>query len=489
MRYLWILILACLPLVVLTIASFVEAFSPEPPLDAAVQDARLAEDRQLAADATQDAAAETPLVDALAKTDLLARQPHPLPDAKSESLAAVVAGWKRSEQARELAMKCQMALPPPIDAETSASARRQAADLASRRLHDFFTAEREPAATHGLGAETFFKLVAERSKRLEAEVAQYKREDSIANALDQAADDLNAGRYEACLALLASEPLGALHEGDVGERVDSLRKRAEYRQAAEELVSRRADGEADRDLKQAIESFLRRRPSPPSPAEADLRTQLLRRRDALTLAITIAELADPPDLQTLLVQAAAIFEQPDVDEATRQRIRAQAVEWLEEKGFPRLEPPSDLIGKQEAVTKNGQRKIGIFFLPTGAEQWRFWTEREHRKLRPRGDEQIARDSFEQPPGTPRYVVWAQQYHDASSKLIRQGGSRDDWQAFARQCESWEQELTAYREAWGVDEPPDSACRRWSFSAAAATARTIVERWRQFEQVLAKSSST
>lgn len=489
MKYLWILMLACLPLVVLTIASFVEAFGPEPPLDAAVQDAQLAEDRKLAADAAQDAAAEAPLVEALAKTDLLARQPHPLPEVQSEALAAVVASWKRSEQARELAMKCLIALPPPADADAPASARRQTADLASRRLHEFLTAEQGPAAAHGLGAETFFKLVAERSKRLETEVAEYKREDSIASALDQAADDLNAGRYEACLAVLASEPLGGLHEGEVGERAALLRKRAEYRQTAEELISRRPDGEADRDLKRAIESFLRRHSAPPSPAEAELRTQLLGRRDALALAITIADLADPPDLETLLVQAAAIFEQPGVDDATRQRVRAQAIEWLEEKGFPRLEPPTDLIGKQEAITKSGQRKIGVFFLPAGAEQWRFWTKREHRKLRPRGDEQIARDSFAQPPGTPQYVVWAQQYHEASSKLIRQGGSRDDWQDFAVQCESWEQELTAYREAWGVDEPPDSACRKWNFSAAAATARTIVERWRQFEQVLAKSSRT
>ncbi|HUY87906.1 MAG TPA: hypothetical protein VMV10_04140 [Pirellulales bacterium] len=489
MRYLLILILACLPLVVLTIASFVEAFGPEPPLDAAAQDAQLAEARKLAADTAQAAAAEAPLVEALAKTDLLARQPHALPATESDTLGAIVETWKRSEHARSLAMNCLTALPPPVEDDAPAAARRRGADLAARRLQDFLAAEREPAATHGLGADTFFKLVAERSKRLENEVAQYKREDNIASALDQAADDLNAGRYEACLALLASEPLGGLHEGDVGERVDALRKRAEYRQAAEELISRRPDGEADRDLKRAIESFLRRYPTPPSPAEADLRTQLLHRRDALTLAITIAELADPPDLETLLVQAAAIFEQPGVDEATRQRVRAQAVEWLDAKGFPRLEPPTDLIGKQEAITKSAQRKIGIFFLPTGAEQWRFWTDREHRKLRPRGDEQIARDSFDRPPGTPQYVVWAQQYNDASAKLIRQGGSRDDWQDFARQCEAWEQELTSYREAWGVDEPPDRACRRWSFLGAAATARTIVERWRQFEQVLAKPSST
>lgn len=489
MKYALILISACLPLLALTGWSFVQALDSGAAPDAAALDAQLAESRQLADETAKDAAAETPLIQALAQTDLLARQPHALPATEGDPLGAVVQAWRRSEEARILTMKYLAVAPASVDEDAPAATRRETAEIGARRLHEYLSAEREAAASKGLGAEGFFKLVAERTKRLQAEAARYQRQDEIVNALSRATDDLNAGRYADCLALLASEPLTDTREGETGQKIELLRKRAEYRQAAEELASRRAAGKADRELEQAIENFLRRHPTPPSPAEAELRAQLIRRRDDLVLAITIADLANPPDLETLLVQAAEIFAQPGVDRATRNRVRAQAAEWLQTKGFPRFEVPGDLFGKQEAVTKNGQRKIGIFFLPAGAEQWRFWADREYRKLRPRGDEQIARDSFERPPGTPQYVVWAQRYNEASAKLIRQVGSQDDWQEFARQCEAWEQELTAYREAWGVDDEPDRACRAWSFLNAAATARTIVERWSQFEQVMEKSSST
>lgn len=489
MKYSLILIAACLPLVALTGWSFVEAFDSDAAPDAAAGDAQLADARQLAAETAAEAAAEAPLVQALAKTDLLARQPHELPAAKGESLEAVAASWRRSETARALTMQYLAAAPQAVDEDAPASALRRAAETSAANLRHFLDSARESPGSKNLGAEGFLKLVADRAKRLQAEASRYQRQDNIASALDQAADDLNAGRYEDCLALLASDPLSGAREGETGQRIELLRKRAEYRQTAEELATRRSAGPADRELQQAIENFLRRHPTPPSPAEAELRTQLIRRRDDLTLAITIANLADPPDLETLLAEAAEIFSRPSVDQATRNRVRAQAVEWLEAKGFPRLEVPSDLFGKQEAVTKNGQRKIGIFFLPAGAEQWRFWTDRENRKLRPRGDEQIARDSFDRPPAAPQYVAWAQQYNDASAKLIRQDATLDDWRQFAEQCEAWEQELTAYREAWGVDNQPDRACRGWSFLAAAATARSIVAHWSQFEQVMFKSPST
>jgi hypothetical protein len=487
MKYTLILILACLPLVALTGWSFVEALGADEQASAAAQDVRLAEARQAAVQAAAEVAADGPLLRELAKTNLLASQPRELPSVQNEPLTSAAEAWRRSERARSMAMKYLAALPPPIDENASPAERKQAAEEASKRLRAFLADERDQGAAPTPGAEAFLKLLAERASQLQGEIAKYQRQDNIASALAEAAEDLNRGRYDDCLAVLASEPLGGIREGDAGERVQVLRNRAEYRQAAEELLSRLSAGEADRELHQAIEAFLRRRPTPPSPAEAGLKARLIERRDALKLAIAIADLADPPDLETLLDQAVAIFEQPGVAEAARRNVRAQAVEWLKTKGFPPLEVPSDLLGKQEAITKNGQRKIGIFFLPTGAEQWRFWTSRQNRELRPRGDEQIARDSFEQPPATPRYVAWAQQYNEASARLVRQGGSKSDWQDFARRCDAWEQELTAYRETWGVAEEPDRSCRAWSFAGAAATARTLADRWRQFEQVLGKSS--
>lgn len=487
MKYTLVLILACLPLVVLTSWSIVEALGAGEEASAAAEDARLTEAQRSATDAAAEVAADGPLLRELAKTNLLATQPRALPSVQDDRLASAADAWRGSERARALATKYLAALPPRLDEDASAADRRQAAEDALKRLKAFLAEEREQGAEATHGAEAFLKLLVERTKQLQGEIAAYQRQDNIAGALAEAVADLNAGRYDACLALLASDPLSAIREGDAGQRVQTLRQRAEYRQAAEELQSRRPAGEADRELCQAIEAFLRRRPTPPSPAEAGLKAQLVERRDALKLAIAIADLANPPDLETLLAQAAAIFEQPGVDRATRERVRVHVLDWLLSRGFPRLQAPADLLGKQEAVTKNAQRKIGIFLLPTGAEQWRFWTSRANRELRPRGDEQIARDSFELPPATPRYVAWAQQYNDASAKLVRQGGSNGDWQDFARQCDAWEQELTAYRETWGVAEEPDRSCRAWSFLDAAATARTIVKRWEQFEQVSGKSS--
>ncbi|HEV7221583.1 MAG TPA: hypothetical protein VGN42_02720 [Pirellulales bacterium] len=487
MKYALILILACLPLVALTGWSFVEALGADEQAGVAAQDARLAEARQAAAGSAAEVAADGPLLRELAKTNLLASQPRALPSVQDDRLASAADAWRRSERARGMAMKYLAMLPPPIDENASAAERKQAAQDASKRLRAFLADERDAGADQTPGADAFLKLLAERTKQLQGEIAQYQRQDNVASALAEAAEDLNRGRYDDCLAVLASDPLGGIREGDAGERIQALRKRAEYRQAADELQSRPSAGEADRELYQAIDAFLRRRPTPPSPAEASLKTQLIERRDALKLAIAIADLADPPDLETLLAQAAAIFEQPGVERATRERVRAHVLDWLLTRGFPRLLPPSDLLGKQEAITKNAQRKIGIFLLPTGAEQWRFWANRQNRELRPRGDEQIARDSFEQPPATPRYVAWAQQYNDVSAKLVRQGGSQGDWRGFAQRCDAWEQELTAYRETWGVAEEPDRSCREWSFLGAAATARTLVDRWRQFEQVLGKSS--
>ncbi|HVW38280.1 MAG TPA: hypothetical protein VHB99_13285, partial [Pirellulales bacterium] len=71
MKYALILILACLPLLALTGWSFVQAFDSGAAPDAAALDAQLAEASELADKTAKDVAAETPLVQALAKTDVL----------------------------------------------------------------------------------------------------------------------------------------------------------------------------------------------------------------------------------------------------------------------------------------------------------------------------------------------------------------------------------------------------------------------------------
>ncbi len=487
MRPLLILLLACLPLLGLTVWSFVEALAPIAPAAGSIAPPDLEESRNLAADATAQFAAAEPLARALERGDLLALNHRELPSESNERLKELAKAWEVSEQARSLARAAAAIVPRALDEDAPASARREHAENSLTKLREFASAEREGPAAQLTGADSLFKLLDARAKRLQGELARYRHEDSILAALEQASDELDAGRYDASLAILGSEPLAGLRDGETGQRVQLLRKRAAYRQAAERLLARQPSTEADRELFANTEAFLRSFSKAPSPAEAELSDRLMRKRDRLQLAIAIADLANPADLETLLAQAAAIVDRDQVEQATEERIRSHVISWLLNKGFPRLEPPADLIGKQEAVTKNDQRKIGIFFLPPGAEQWRFWNNRRDREQRPRGDEQIPRDSFQRPPATPMYVVWAQEYNDESVKLIKQGGGVKDWQEFARRCDERQQELAAYREKWGIDEEPDRSCLDWNFLDAAATARTIIERWPQFEQVLGKST--
>lgn len=165
------------------------------------------------------------------------------------------------------------------------------------------------------------------------------------------------------------------------------------------------------------------------------------------------------------------------------RARRQFNDWLLRRGLPRIEVPETLLDKQEAITKAGQRKIGLFVLPLGAESYRFWTDPARRYALPRGEEHISRGALEQPPSTPRYVAWAEGYNAQVTKLRGGPATRSDWQRFADDCDVWQRQFAAYREKWGDDEPGRSL-RDWPFAAAAVTARNVLRRWVDYEQVCA-----
>jgi hypothetical protein len=68
-------------------------------------------------------------------------------------------------------------------------------------------------------------------------------------------------------------------------------------------------------------------------------------------------------------------------------------------------------------------------------------------------------------------------------LVRRPAGRDDWQQFADDCETWQQQLAAYREQWGVDDEPDRTCREWSFVDAATLARNLLQRWERYRVIV------
>ncbi|HUY34930.1 MAG TPA: hypothetical protein VMV69_19440 [Pirellulales bacterium] len=483
MKYTVTLLSACTPLVALTIWSFIELALPAAGRRGALAGVDVAATTRLADDTAARCEEARSFIAQLAETDLLDARPAELAPAKSDRTKSLAGKWRQSVEARALLVKYHALQVRAVDSAAEPGQRERQAKEAVRALEQFITAERPAAQVPG--ADVFFDLLGRRVERLKAEIAGYDTQSSIADALGKASDEMNAGKAEACLARLDNEPLTLARDAQTQVKLQALRRRAEFRLAADRLQQRKPALPADRDLLRALEDFLHRFPEPPSEAERDRRAQLQRRRDRLKVDIAIADLAQPTDLETMLTQAALIVGDSTVDQASRDRARAHVVEWLLSSGLPRRTFPDSLLGKQEAETKNGQRKIGKFLLPPGAEQWRFWTDKRHQTERPRGDEQISRDSLVAIPATPMYVRWAREYNDLSEQLVRQGGTEEQWRAFARRCDEIDEELAAYREHWGVDEEPDKSCRDWSFRPRAATARQIVEHWSQFEQVLGK----
>lgn len=482
MRYLTLLFITCTPLAALTGWSLWRATSGPAVIDAAAEADNLDAAKKLANEAAARVEAISPVVSELGRSDLLAARSDILSvEPQKTPLGAVVEGWRASVDARRLVKKyADLNLaPPPADAPPAA--RRNMAETRLAKLREFINGERSSFAE----AADFFSLLNHRASELENEVLRFESQDRVAEARGQAIDDLNRGRYDACLKALDSAVLAQVTDPELIEQLRTLRKRAEYRRAWSQLDARRPAGAADRDLYNALGDFLRTYADAPTPAEADMQAKIEARHARLETELAVASLDEVTELDTLLVQAARIVGDQHIEEPIRQKARRQVVDWLERHGFPRWKPPDDLLGKKEAVTKSGQRKIGIFLLPPGAEQYRFWTERSHRERARQGDEQISRDSFDSPPAMPRYVAWSDAYNGESDKLIREGGGKTAWQQFADHCQSWQKELEAYRQQWGIEQEPDRTCRDWTFLDAAATARSVLRHWDEFEHVLGR----
>jgi hypothetical protein len=193
------------------------------------------------------------------------------------------------------------------------------------------------------------------------------------------------------------------------------------------------------------------------------------------------------DLDSLMERAVAVLGGGEAQEYEKTKVRQKLKDWIKTNAFPRIKAPATLQGKKEAITAAGTRKLGLFELPLpGSPQYYFWTDAK-RKASPalkKGEEQISVTALLQPPDTPQYLIWEREYAKSVDDLLDGGATaKEDWDRFASQCESWQDQLIAYREKWGVGEDPDRACRDWSFKKAAQTARQIVRHWNEFQRVL------
>ena len=485
MRYLSIVFLACTPLAVLTGWSFWHAVRGPAASNGTSAAFDAGELGKRSAELAEEAKQEEAFAKELLRANLLDANADALADPADAKLQAAATGWNHSRQARELAAKFVRAAGTNLSDDATPAVRRRELEAAIGRLHDFIAKERSNYVGQVEGADELFAMLDHRVHQFEAEIDSFKRKDRVAEAVAAVKNDLEQGRYEACLKRLSADPLASANDPELRDDLQLLRKRAEYRRTWEDLEAKNSQANGGRDLYNQLEAFLRRYPDPPTPAENDLHAQIERQRDHLKSEMSVSNLDQARDLDTLLLEAAAIVSNAKIEEAVKQHARHQVTDWLANH-LPKISPPASLLGKQEAVTKSGQRKIGIFFLPPGAEQYRFWAERRDRSERPRGDEQFARGAFEQEPATPQYVLWSQQYNESLQTILSDGAARTDWQAFADNCDAWQQQLAAYRERWGVDDEPDRSCREWSFRDAAAIAGNVLRRWEQYEAVLGRA---
>lgn len=478
MPYSLLLIIACSPLAALTGYSLWQAATSAAPATRNAEPLDTARISKQAGEAAASAAELQPLVPSLASADLLDANPSDL-DGADAKLKAAWGGWR---EAGRLVSKYSRIGATAIAADRPPAARRQEAQAVLERLRGFVESEKRNYAGHLTGADDFFALLQRREQGLAKEIEIYREQDRVAEAAAAAKNDLSQGRYDACLKLLDSDPLAHVADPDLAEQLKDLRKRAEYRRAWEELDHTVAPA-ADRDLYGKIQAFLRRYPDPPTAAERDLQAQLERRRDRLKSEISVHDLDRADDLDTLLAEAAQIVANDQIEEPIKQKARRQVSDWLEEH-LPKIEAPSSLLGKKEAITKSGQRKIGIFFLPEGTVTYRFWTDAKNRDKLRQGEDQISTSALDQPPATPQYVAWAQNYKSESAQVLRAAATRAEWRQFADDCDAWQQQLTAYREQWGVEDEPDRSCREWSFGGAGQIARNVLRKWEDYEAVVA-----
>jgi hypothetical protein len=502
MKYTLILFLACVPLVVLTGRSFVDAvlgsghFAVAPSSAANAHDAEV-QKAALDSKSSGDAAGTDLLfVDQLAATSLWEMPAKQSWTSAGDELKAVVEPLQQFTLGRQLVdrfapLADRLAARRPA-ASDSIAERREKAETARAKIEEFnkkYRAEYVDAASGEKvrGAAALFELLDRRSNAYTAEVAKLDLLISIAKSLPIARDDLDRGQYKECAELLAADPLDQATAPETLAEIELLRKRARFGLDLAELGSRNKAGPRDRDLLLLGDAFLAKYAKVPTAAEEAKLSQVRQWRDQLEADLLCDELKKIDELEPLLERAAAVVKHKARDAKHIEQARQAVTDWLATKGFPRMQPPADLAGKQEAWTKNGQRLFGYFDLPAGVEQWRYWRDAKGFNLRDPllGDQEIPRSSFTQDPVVPKYVEWATQYNTDTARLISQPSTKEQWQSFIEWCGQTDEDLVSYRNrrGVGVDNEPDRSCASWTFSEQAAVARTVIAKWDEFQRVM------
>jgi hypothetical protein len=485
-------IAAMIPLLVLTVDSFVELRGMTAETPAAENDPRYLEIQKLIDTARQNEsnpeeqlAADAKLAHELGAGGLLeARLPAAVPSAST--LHETADKWRKFDEARDFVLKAKKlrllrtgSLRPP-ESETEA-------DKEVKEIDDFNSqAARKALIDDFPPASELFGLVDARQAMLKAALDQFAERKRIAAAVARVREHFQNQRFDECLLALEQDELKNLSNSELTIEFVSLRHRAQFRVDGKKLLGSMTADPAGQDQLKSYEAFFLLHTAPPTEDERAQYTEIERRRDVVKINLLLEHLRPAPDVITLLTTAATICAAKHADPELKNRARTQVRQWLlSERGLAHKETPVFLQdGKKEAITKRGQRKLGFFSLPEGAAQTRFWETSAgyQNRVPPLGTERFGEGDLQQLPDTPQYMKWADEFNETSQQLVRGRSTRDQWEHFARRCAEMQTELVRYREKYGIKEEPDGSCRGWDFHAHATVAHDVVDHWEQYDEV-------
>jgi hypothetical protein len=485
------LIGGCVPLAALTVASFVDLGTAEPPFAEALApiDGRL--EAAAAEDAAKTARAEAPLAKELNAADLFGIEALPaVQNAPAESpLRPLAEAWPLWTGARQLVTRV-------VDAEQLANSNDL--DQLKEAAEQFAAIQKKYEKAPPRGAERLIETLQRRQAAVRVKIAKKEREIEANQILAQARTAFRPQQYETCLRLcdqLLTTYADAL-DNSILAKVRVLRERAEFWSDAERLAGLLVAANEPPQRMTRLREFLDKYPDRRERTESELKILEDRERELRRLEAAAAETEqgqaaarsmeqlrrDPPaDLADRLARAREIAGQyPSA--AVRAQLRREARAWLAQS-LPEkqlAEPPQF----REMETTRGELIRGFIKEVKGpdgsATGYKRYSTQE-QMLRPVAEVGTYRpeDLRRRPAETvPRTCVT--RYHEARDRVLAAPAERDAWQTLAELCNAIDGELRAYR------AKPGAGRDELSFAAEERFARRAVEGslWEQIAQLFA-----
>lgn len=482
MRPLLILTAGCLPLAVLTVASFVELGSIDEQLGAPNRPPIVEVETSSAGLAAQ-LSQEKPLVADLAETDLLAGETlRGLDEIGEESgLRPVQDSWPRWVRAREMIAKLlrverrtASAVPgrlDPMPLEDLDGVASRLVDLRERcetAKREYDALRKEYQGSPGGGTAELVAIVDARIAEFDRRIQQCDQRLEAANTLSDARAAFQPGKYGDCVGLCDKllADYASAHSPAVVSKVQILRERARFWDDAERLLAR-LDDTSGAERRALLENFLGKYRDRALRTEAeqrilddcDERLRQVKGELAATAANRAAEKLIhqldqnlPLAFDDRLRGAVRIVDRYPTD-SVKMTLRGNAREWLREFLPEKLLAESPQL--KEAETTRHEIVRGFFSEVVGPDGAVFGYKR-YPTLEALNDPAFdvgtyRKDEFLDPPGesTPRHCV--RQYNQARDRLIADPGRRAAWVELADLCESLETELREYRSKKGASQ--------------------------------------